>query len=198
MRHRDTEIQRILGFLRVSVPLWPMAPCLAGRVDFHGLLAAARYDRPPGFDRARKRRPISPPAPTRRVLSTGPKGLDSVFTAMVAAARKPTAAPTAVPGTSAPLIHLRRPATTAAHGLPMSPPRTPPAKSPRMPNAAPMIEPRKAPAPPAVTRRKNSRMFIRRSEMERRCDDRPRNDRAKSATDHQQDPAVLPPLISAA
>src|SRR5438093_2198385 len=29
-RHRES-----LGFLRGSVPLWPMAPCLAGRVDFH-------------------------------------------------------------------------------------------------------------------------------------------------------------------
>src|SRR5207245_2285863 len=82
----------------------------------------ARYDRPPGFDRARRRRPISPPAPTRRGLSTGPKGLDSVFTATAAAARKPIAAPTAVPVTSVPSIHLRRPATTAAHGLAMSPP----------------------------------------------------------------------------
>src|SRR6184192_599035 len=33
-RHRE-----FLGFLRVSVPLWPMALCLAGRVNFHhGLL----------------------------------------------------------------------------------------------------------------------------------------------------------------
>jgi len=40
MRHRDTETQRIIGFLCVSVPLWPIALCLAGRVDFrHGLFA---------------------------------------------------------------------------------------------------------------------------------------------------------------
>src|SRR6059036_2396496 len=43
MRHRDTETQRILDFLCVSVPLWPIALCLAGRVEFqHGLLTGNR------------------------------------------------------------------------------------------------------------------------------------------------------------
>jgi hypothetical protein len=40
IRHRDTETQRLLGFLCGSVSPWLIALGLAGRVDFHhGLLA---------------------------------------------------------------------------------------------------------------------------------------------------------------
>lgn len=111
----------------------------------------------PRLERARKRRPARPPAPISRGLSSGPTGLDNVLTATAAAARKPSAAPSAVAVAWSASIHRRRAARNAAHGLAMRPPAMPPMKRAWWPKNAPTIEPRKPPAPPAATRSRKIR-----------------------------------------
>jgi hypothetical protein len=97
-------------------------------LHFRCRICAYREDEP-------SRAPISAPIPMSAVLKTGPIGLLNVFTAIAAARRKPTAAPTAVILNRDCSIHPRDRAIAAAPIHPSSPPTTPPTHSPFGPAA---------------------------------------------------------------
>jgi hypothetical protein len=95
----------------------------------------------------RLRAPRSAPIPASAVLSIGPTGLDSVFTATAAATMNPTAVPSAVPQNWVGVIQRRHVAMRATTAAAIRPPITPPAQRPPRPVAFPKIEPSAPPSP---------------------------------------------------
>ena len=90
----------------------------------------------------------------------GPTGLERVLTAIVAAATKPEAAPTATGQKRDASIQPRQRATQAVSGAIRTPPMNPPANRPVRPAAPPNTDPTKPPMPPRRVAMTNRSTFF--------------------------------------